>query len=154
MKKTILLAAASAVALLGCASTPGPSARARPPNTDARNPEVYVFSDGTPNCADRKLMIVVEPDVLSFPNTGGQAFPIIWHMKTPGYNFAQNNNLPNPVPLKGSNPGGISGCRSGGNTMQCTNNNADKGIWKYAINGVVANDGCNPPDLDPIINND
>jgi hypothetical protein len=152
MKKTILLATASAVALLGCASM-GPQT-AHTPNTDARNPQVYVLSDGAPACADRVMAIVVEPPMLNFPNSGnGNAFPIIWHMRTKGYKFAQNNNLPNPAPIQG--PGGvITGCGSGGLTMQCTNKDSAKGSWKYDIKGVIADDGCNPPDLDPVISND
>lgn len=156
MTKTILLAAASTVALLGCASTEE-KMTAVPPHTDSRNPWVYVLSDGAPRCADRKLAIVVEPDVLTFSNPGSaNAFPIIWHMKTQGYRFPENPTLPNPAPLKGSKPGQINQCKSGGanNNMQCWNDFSEKGVWKYDIKGIVADDGCNPPDRDPIINND
>lgn len=151
--KKILLAAASATALMGCASME--AQRARTPSTDARNPQVYVLSDGVQSCAARTLAIVVEPPTLSFPNSGnGNAFPIIWHMRTPGYKFAQNSNLPDPAPIHGSASGVITGCRSGGLTMQCTNKDTNKGAWKYDIKGVIADDGCNPPDLDPLISND
>ena len=152
MAKNILLAAASTAVLLGCAS-PGPQTM-RVPNTDPRNPQVYVLSDGAPTCDDRVLANVVEPPTLHFPNSGnGKAFPIIWHLKTKGYKFAQNSNLPDPAPLNGPQ-GVISNCNSGGLTMQCLNKDTAKGAWKYDIKGVIADDGCNPPDLDPIISND
>ena len=145
MTKKIFIAATSIAALLGCATdqTVAPAA------ADSRNPQVYVVSEGG------KCAIVVEPNHLHFANSGsGQAFPIIWHLATRGYKFAQNNNLPDPAPIRG-NPGVISGCRSGGLTMQCTNNNTGTGQWKYDIKGVTADSGgCNPPDLDPYISND
>jgi hypothetical protein len=149
MAKNILIAAASACALLACATAPedksGPGT-----GPDPRNPQVYVVSEAG------KCAIVVEPNEIHFANSGnGQAFPIIWHLRTPGYKFAQNNSLQNPHPIQGSSPGVISGCRSGGLTMQCTNNNTSRGKWKYDIKGVTADGGgCNPPDLDPYINND
>ena len=143
MTKNIVLAAASAAALLGCGNQP-----VAPAVNNPRNVDVYVMSDGD------KCAIVAVPDWLHFPNSGnGSATPIIWHLHTPGYKFVQNNNLPNPAPIQG-NPGVISGCRSGGNTMECTNNDTGKGIWKYDIKGVTTDRGCNPPDLDPIISND
>lgn len=126
----------------------GGSPKGAPP--DPRNPQVYVYSNGPTDCA-----IVVNPDVIVFPNSGhANAFPIIWRLQTKGYSFAQNNNLASPVPLHGSPQGVINGCRSGGNAMQCTNNDTRKGIWKYTI-AVVAEAGvCQPPLLDPIISND
>lgn len=152
MFKTILLATASAVAFMGCASME--AQKARVPNTDSRNPQVYVLSDGAPKCEDRVMSIVVEPPLLDFPKSGnGNKFPIIWHMRTKGYNFRQSKSLPDPRPLNGP-AGVITECFSGGQNMQCTNKDTAQGAWKYDIKGVIADDGCNPPDNDPVINND
>src|SRR5205814_6070770 len=108
MTRTIFIAAASAVALASCASTSdnGSGPKAGPP-VDPRNPQVYVYSNAPADC-----VIVVKPDIISFPSSGqGNAFPIIWHVQTKGYSFAQNNNLASPAPLHGSQAGVISGCR-------------------------------------------
>ena len=154
MTKNILLAAAVAVALLGCASMEDQKAR-RIPNTDAKNPQVYVLSDGAQSCADRVLAIVVEPPTLHFSDSGkGNGFHIVWQMRTKGYRFAQNPKLPDPAPIQGSAKAVITECSSNGATMQCRNLDTAKGDWKYDIKGVIADDGCNPPDLDPLISND
>src|SRR5689334_6244267 len=108
MTKNILLAVASTAALLGCAGQP-----VAPASPDPRNPQIYVLNDGG-RCA-------MSVDPVRFPNSGnGQAFPIIWHLP-PGYKIVQNSQLPDPDALPGSPAGVITGCRSGGLIMQCTN---------------------------------
>jgi hypothetical protein len=152
MTKTILIAAASAVALAGCVSARKGGYEGL--GFDPRNPQVFVVDNGIQTCPGKKTYIVVDQEPIYFFIPGGaQAFPIIWNLKTTGYSFVQDNNIADPTPLGSSPAGGISGCRAGGNTMQCTNN-AQRGAWKYTLR-ITADNGCgNPADLDPTIGND
>ena len=119
---------------------------------DPRNPGVYVYIvTQAPTCAGRRYAVDVKPPV-TVPIAGMSAFPIIWHVKTNGYSFVQNNKIDDPYPLEGSQAGEINSCRAGGNTMQCTNNAKNRGKWKYDLH-LVSADSCKV-DYDPIISNE
>lgn len=147
MTKTILIATASAMALTSCA-LPGP-------RFDPRNPKVFIVDNGATKCEEKKTYIVVDQEPIYFFRRGSaQAFPIIWHLQTPGYSFVQDNSIADPTPQKSSAPGEINNCRAGGRAMQCTNNSRTWGVWKYTLR-ITADDKCGtPPDLDPTIAND
>jgi len=158
MTKTILIAAASAVALASCVSVQEEKSGGggyKNLSFDPKNPQVYVVDNGISTCPGKKTYIVVDQEPIYFFRPGNaQAFPIIWNLKTSGYSFVQNNNIGDP-PAVGSSPAGeINGCRAGGNTMQCTNNSQRSGTWKYTLT-ITADNGCgSPPPLDPTIGND
>jgi len=159
MTKTILIAAASAVALASCVSVDEEKSGGGGYGSlsfDPRNPQVVVVGNGTQTCPGKKTYIVVDQEPIYFFRPGNaQAFPIIWHLKTPGYSFVQDNNIGNPTPLGNSPAGEISGCRAGGNTMQCTNNAQRSGAWKYTLKITDNTTACgSPPELDPTIGND
>jgi hypothetical protein len=143
MIRTILVVIVAALA--GCASF------------DPRNPKVFVVTNDAADCKDRRPAIVVDQEpIYFFLRPGGQPFRIIWHLQTKGYSFAQRLTAladPKPVDAK-SKPGEISKCQANGQNMECINQNASAGYWKYTLKVESDDKGCpSPEDLDPIIGN-
>jgi hypothetical protein len=157
MTRTILIAAASAIALAGCA-TPRGGARSYsapgPTNIDV------IFNNNNPDCADRKAYLVVDQEPIYYFRPSGipQQIHIIWHLRTKGYKFAKP--IDNPKPHKpGSPQDEIDQCAVTGNqVMQCRNKGSSGGTWKYTLDNIVADGADCPnvkiPDLDPTIGND
>jgi hypothetical protein len=146
----IAVTASFALALAGCAAQPfqPPSASGGP------TAQVYVVTPAA------KRLVVVDPDYIRV--TRGQVQNIIWSLSpSGGYSFPDdgiagfmplshgpNNDQPSP-PV-----GNQFGCQKlGPTTFQCRYDNQQPGRYKYTVK-LNADDGNNPPPLDPAVGND
>lgn len=150
--KNIALAVSAALVLIGCATDKSAS----PPGlTGGPIAQVYVVAPGG------QPLIVVNPDYISI-NPGSGMQTIVWQLKTTGYSFPDGAIGPFTPMLHGtgasqqlSPPAGTQfGCQKLNNTMyQCQYQNQQLGRYKYVVR-VNADDGNNPPPLDPSVGND
>jgi len=152
MTKTILIAAAAAVALAGCESMYPRTGGGTPP-PDSKNPRVWVVTKTA--CENPRIVVSPEP---IYVYRGNGPVTITWHLQTPGYSFATQAQNPPPAAVDPGRPDEISCPNASGNNMVCIDKAENSGSWKYKIQ-ITADSkgpcaGMNPPILDPNISND
>jgi hypothetical protein len=149
--KKIAVAVSTALVLVGCVTN-----TSAPGLTSGPMPRVYVV---TP---EGQRLISVNPDYIRVqPGSGMQT--IVWQLRTtPGYSFPDDAISGFTPMLHGtgasqqlSPPAGTQfTCQKLNNTTyQCQYANQQLGRYKYLVK-VNADDGNNPPPLDPAVGND
>lgn len=151
MKKTILLAAASAVALAGCTYMEAMGERVGLTTP----PDINILIDGDQGgaCVAGQLKMHADPDKKTFKieEIQKKPFKITWKLQD-GYKFVKDD-IPTPTPISGP-ADEIYDCHTGSGTMHCWNRGLNKGQWKYKVTYVARNDNCPVQNLDPQISNE
>ena len=127
MKRIVLIALATAVALAACATLEKPGLPR----------ETAVTVDGSYIVVDQEPIVV-----------RGQNVTIVWRIATSGYEFP-----PDGVVFRDARDQFIS-CAPKGNIFQCLDRNTEKGRFKYTIKVRPTGTARAPHPLDPTVMND
>src|SRR5712691_5594864 len=130
MKRTVLIALATAVVLAACAALEEKERRPRETNVTVDEKQAYLVVDQEP--------IIVR----------GQDVTIVWRIATSGYEFP-----PDGVVFRDARYQFIS-CAPKGNIFQCLDRNTEKGRFKYTIKVRPTGTARAPHPLDPTVMND
>ena len=142
MKRTMWVAAASAVALTGCAWFQ--SMEEKVGLTAAPDATITAACGKQPEAAT---------DPVNFKlSEHPKEFTVHWKVVTPDFSFEKSGPVSDPTPKNGPE-GQIYKCVAGGTEMTCQNKSTAAGSWKYTIPALKHKDGCIAPAYDPIISN-
>jgi hypothetical protein len=147
MRKTIVIAIASTVALAACASLKNFGS---PPPFDARNPRVYVIQ------GQQYLYPAVDQEPIVFASNKGRV-KIRWHLQDSNYKFDRAAGIavaPQPIHGLRNAVGSCATDASDDSVFACENDTSVTGTFKYSIKIVPKRSGDPVPEpLDPTVVN-